>query len=113
MPISKHLENSERMLPCDAVLEAKFWWPLPELGEYTALEILKDIEERAAYLLEQSPYMRKVMDFILARASGENPTNARQIRDFLRNHEDYKNDSIITEKMEYDLLMWIREKQVH
>ena len=110
MPITKYLENCDRMLPHDAVLNQKFWWPLPELGEYTALEIIKDIESRAAHILEKSEYMRKVMDFIIARASGENPTNARQIRDFLRNHEDYKNDSKITERMEYDLLMWIREK---
>ena len=40
--------------------------------------------------------------------SGGLKTNARYMRDFVKEHPDYKKDSIVTEKIQYDLLQQIR-----
>ena len=39
------------------------------------------------------------------KASGKIWTNARFMRDFVRSHPEYNKDSIVTNKMTYDLLM--------
>lgn len=45
------------------------------------------------------------LDFIEKRATGELVTPATWIRKFIRNHEDYKGDSIVSDKIAYDLLL--------
>eukprot|EP00934_Nitzschia_sp_Nitz4_P007972 Nitzschia sp. Nitz4//scaffold57_size113557//74748//78101//NITZ4_004000-RA/size113557-processed-gene-0.140-mRNA-1//1//CDS//3329554873//7962//frame0 len=49
------------------------------------------------------------LDFIEKRARGELVTPATWIRDFVRNHEDYKHDSVVSEKIAHDLLMTCKE----
>lgn len=44
------------------------------------------------------------LEFLLARARGEIKTGARFIRDFVLQHPDYKQDSIISDKISYDLM---------
>eukprot|EP00392_Amoebophrya_sp_AT5.2_P005831 g5841.t1 len=46
-----------------------------------------------------------ILDFIVARASGELPTNAQWIRNFIRAHPSYKGDSKVPEDAAYDLLL--------
>ncbi|MEE6476612.1 hypothetical protein FKM82_011143 [Ascaphus truei] len=45
------------------------------------------------------------LKLIKKRASGELMTVARWMREFVSNHPDYKQDSVITDKMNYDLLV--------
>jgi glutamate--cysteine ligase catalytic subunit len=48
--------------------------------------------------------IRLFLDFLLARAKGEVKTGAKFIRDFVLSHPDYKNDSIVSEKISFDLM---------
>lgn len=41
---------------------------------------------------------------MLERSKGEVKTGARFIRDFVLNHVDYKHDSIVSNKIAYDLM---------
>ena len=45
------------------------------------------------------------------RASGKLKTNARWIRDFLRSHSSYKQDSVVSEEAVYDLMVAIDQIQ--
>jgi glutamate--cysteine ligase catalytic subunit len=47
------------------------------------------------------------LNFLLRRAKGEIKTGARMIRDFVHSHPEYKNDSIITNKIAYDIISTI------
>ena len=42
------------------------------------------------------------------RVSGKLKTNARFMRDYVRSHPEYNQDSIITERIQYDLLKEIK-----
>ena len=53
--------------------------------------------------------MTKYLDFIEKRATGELLTPASWIRKFVRNHEDYKFDSVISDAIAYDLLVACQE----
>lgn len=44
------------------------------------------------------------LDFLSKRARGQIPTGAKFIRDFVLNHPHYKNDSILTPEIAYDLV---------
>jgi len=45
------------------------------------------------------------LDFIEKRATGELMTTATWLRNFVRNHPDYKNDSHVSETIAYDLMV--------
>lgn len=47
------------------------------------------------------------LDLISKRASGESPTPATWMRDFVRSHEDYQQDSYMSEKICYDMMQEI------
>ncbi|XP_013418129.1 glutamate--cysteine ligase catalytic subunit [Lingula anatina] len=51
----------------------------------------------------------RYLAFIGKRASGETPTTARWIRDFVTSHPDYKKDSVVTERINYDLMCKCQE----
>ena len=53
--------------------------------------------------------MTKYLDFIEKRATGQLVTPATWVRNFIRNHEDYKFDSIVTDSIAYDLLVACKE----
>lgn len=55
-----------------------------------------DVETRCA--------LARYLDFIRKRADGTLWTGARWIREFVRGHADYKQDSIVSEKICYDLV---------
>jgi glutamate--cysteine ligase catalytic subunit len=44
------------------------------------------------------------LSLVSKRASGELQTGAMWIREFVRNHPDYKKDSVISERINYDLM---------
>jgi len=67
-------------------------------------EYLRNIEVDADTMCTLSRYFK----LIRLKVSGGLKTNARYMRDFVREHPDYKKDSIITEKIQYDLLQEIR-----
>lgn len=56
--------------------------------------------------------IRKVDNYlklIIGRASGKLYTGAKWMREFVTNHKDYKHDSVITQKMAYDLVKKISD----
>ncbi|XP_033100705.1 glutamate--cysteine ligase catalytic subunit-like isoform X2 [Anneissia japonica] len=55
------------------------------------------------------------LNLISDRAAGKLKTTARWMRDYVRQHPDYKHDSVITDKINYDLLTLCNEisKGVH
>jgi len=53
--------------------------------------------------------MTKYLDFIEKRATGQLVTPAKWIRTFIRNHEDYKFDSVVTDSIAYDLMVACKE----
>ena len=51
------------------------------------------------------------LELISGRASGRLRTCAKWIRDFVRQHNDYKSDSIVSNLVNYDLLMSVKRLQ--
>ena len=52
------------------------------------------------------------LTMISQRARGEVPTPARLIRDYITNHSDYQNDSLVNDSICYDLLCRLSELQM-
>ena len=48
-------------------------------------------------------YYRKHLEFVKLRSNGSLMTDARYVRNFVLNHRDYKGDSIVSDKIMYDL----------
>ncbi|KAJ1960558.1 glutamate--cysteine ligase, partial [Dispira parvispora] len=48
--------------------------------------------------------IQKYLDLVSRRANGTLLTNAQWIRQFVRRHPDYRQDSVVTESINYDLL---------
>ncbi|TIA88201.1 hypothetical protein E3P99_02715 [Wallemia hederae] len=55
--------------------------------------------------IETKCEIKKYLQFIKDRASGKYVTFATWIRDFMRSHPDYKGDSVVTAKMNYDFII--------
>lgn len=51
----------------------------------------------------------KYIDFISERAKGTSITTAMWMREFVRKHPQYKQDSIVNEQIQYDLIWKIQE----
>lgn len=49
------------------------------------------------------------MTFLLEKAKGTIPTAARYIRDFVAKHPDYKQDSVIPQKISCDIIRLLRD----
>jgi len=62
-----------------------------------------DVDEKACAKIE------KYLDLIRRRANGSLQTPATWIRDFVRSHPDYKHDSIVSQEINYDLLVAVDE----
>lgn len=60
--------------------------------------------------IDTSCTIQNYLKLISKRASGAEPTIAKSIRNFVTNHPDYKQDSVVSEKINYDLLKLIHEK---
>ncbi|XP_013779123.2 glutamate--cysteine ligase-like [Limulus polyphemus] len=55
--------------------------------------------------------VERYLRLIQGRASGELMTDARWIREFVTTHVSYKHDSVVTDEINYDLLVMIDKLQ--
>lgn len=96
---SKNIE----LLTLAEILEGKGNYPglLKVMFEY----IDSTYDESKGKVLKEHLY------FLLKRAKGKLMTDARYIRQFVLNHEDYKQDSIISDKIAYDLVKHLLKVQ--
>ncbi|PIO27269.1 hypothetical protein AB205_0025090 [Aquarana catesbeiana] len=87
------------LMSIDTIINGKegvFPGLLPILNSY--LENMEvDVDTRCTIL--------NYLKLIKKRASGELMTVARWMREFVSNHPDYKHDSVITDKINYDLMV--------
>ncbi|XP_029451573.1 glutamate--cysteine ligase catalytic subunit [Rhinatrema bivittatum] len=87
------------LMSIDTIINGKegiFPGLIPILNSYLeSMEV--DVDTRCTIL--------KYLKLIKKRASGELMTIARWMREFIANHPDYQKDSVITDKINYDLLM--------
>lgn len=60
--------------------------------------------------VDTSCTIQNYLKLISERASGAEPTIAKCIRNFVTEHSDYKQDSVVSERINYDLLKLIQEK---
>lgn len=138
MPISKIDENMKRAQVRDAVLTEKFWWrkdiftacsdtTQPELTEMSIDEILNGVPgtDYQGLIALVRDYLRGQDDIeadtmctlsnywklLSQRASGKLHTNAHWMREFIRSHSSYKQDSKVTEEATYDLMVAIDQIQ--
>ncbi|KAL5013742.1 hypothetical protein ScPMuIL_008012 [Solemya velum] len=85
------------LMTANEIMQGKDDFPglMPLINKYmNSMEI--DVDTRCTML--------QYLELISGRASGEFITTATWMRRFVMNHTDYKNDSVVSEKISYDLL---------
>jgi glutamate--cysteine ligase catalytic subunit len=109
-PISQVDENMQRAHWKGAVTNQKFWWRNQELLLKEILEdIVKDFEPIVKSLtLEAQRVAIDAIQFVMGRARGSIPTDAKVIREFYVHHPNYRNDGSIDQKMFDDLINQIK-----
>ncbi|KAJ3223275.1 hypothetical protein HK099_001316 [Clydaea vesicula] len=55
--------------------------------------------------------LERYVDLVKGKANGSIPTTASWIRNFVLNHPDYKQDSVVGQKIAYDLMMESRKRK--
>lgn len=128
IPISKVDVNLERAQKRDACLNQKFYFRRnihddssdsePEIVEMSVNEIvngserfpgcvhlIKDYLSNLDVDVDTQCTIRQYLSLIEARASGKLMTTAAWMRKFVTTHPSYKEDSVITDEINYDL-MW-------
>ncbi|XP_055329199.1 glutamate--cysteine ligase catalytic subunit-like [Paramacrobiotus metropolitanus] len=73
------------------------------------LPLIKDYLKSVELSVETHTKLRTYLRFIRRRASGELKTAARWMRDFVDQHPEYKHDSIVNDRVNYDLLSKCRD----
>lgn len=63
--------------------------------------------ERSDIDIESHQVVSKYLDLIAGRASGKYFTAAQWMRNFVQAHPEYKKDSVVNERINYDLMMLI------
>ncbi|KAF2858232.1 GCS-domain-containing protein [Piedraia hortae CBS 480.64] len=138
VPIARTTENMSRAHARDAVLQERFFFrktpfasgpfELAVEDEYEAMTVDEIINGMPggfpglvplveSYLdsinvdVETRCSLTKYLVLIRGRASGAIPTPARIIRQFVRQHPEYKYDSIVTPGITYDLIKSIEQMQ--
>ncbi|KAJ1651488.1 glutamate--cysteine ligase [Dispira simplex] len=53
--------------------------------------------------------IQQYLDLVSRRANGTLLTNAQWIRQFVRRHPEYRQDSVVTERINYDLLKTVHD----
>ncbi|KAL0895616.1 hypothetical protein ABMA27_011707 [Loxostege sticticalis] len=133
MPISKVDENMQRAQRRDACLQQKFWWrrdvgapravapKAPAHDEYAEMTIDEIVNGKAGVFPGLIPLIesylsgmdvdadthcsvQQYLKLIQKRASGEISTMATWMRHFITTHPNYNKDSVVSEKINYDLL---------
>lgn len=134
-PISQIDENMKQAHVRDPVHRAKFWVRLsvqdqdkdskPVFKQLTLNDIFNGNDEYIGLLPLVRDYLKsphseplpekvsnkvnQYLDLLSKRASGELDTAATWIRKFINSHPDYKHDSIVTEKINFDLVTAINK----
>jgi len=75
-----------------------------EIGFPGLLPLIEELIAEDAGSKEEKAKVKGYMDFLLKRAQGKYKTGAKYIRDYVSTHPDYKQNSIIDEQINYDLL---------
>lgn len=120
MPLELVEENIQRAHARDAVIEQMFWFPKNPLqganGEAptprhdstsrSAVEmtISEIVNGNAGTFPGLLPLVRRYLDFVRQRATGEEPTPAAWMRRFVQKHPSYKKDSVVGPYICYDML---------
>ena len=66
--------------------------------------LIEEFMQDKNYNKEQVGEIRTFMNFLMERAKGEIITGARYMRDFVLNHPAYEKDSVVSNKISYDLM---------
>eukprot|EP00826_Nyctotherus_ovalis_P050274 TRINITY_DN6146_c0_g1_i3.p1 TRINITY_DN6146_c0_g1~~TRINITY_DN6146_c0_g1_i3.p1 ORF type:complete len:667 (-),score=139.94 TRINITY_DN6146_c0_g1_i3:179-2179(-) len=86
------------------ILEGK-----PDIEYKGIFPLLRELIEESEGTGEDKEQLNEYLNFLLLRAKGTYKTGAKYIRDFVRSHSDYKFDSLVSEKINYDLLRHLEE----
>ena len=103
IPYEEDIKNNIKELTIDEIFNG--------CKEYNYLEILHYLKLISKEMFKAEKYCEKYLGFLSKRASGELWTDAKYIRNFVKNHPKYKKDSIITEEINYDLIKHILKIQ--
>jgi glutamate--cysteine ligase catalytic subunit len=79
----------------------------PEVGVKGIMPLFEEFMALQKYNKEHVEKVRSYTNFLLARSKGEVPTGAKFMRDFVLNHPAYKQDSVVNNKISYDLMAMI------
>ncbi|KAI1289759.1 Glutamate--cysteine ligase catalytic subunit [Halotydeus destructor] len=130
MPMSKVDENIITCQQRDAVRQAKFWFRSDitdakveeTCQERTINEIINGSDQIKGIIPLINVYLddtgidgeaRSLIDSYLKlisdRASGKVLTSAQRIREFVVSHPDYKFDSVVSDQINYDLMVLIKK----
>jgi glutamate--cysteine ligase catalytic subunit len=129
MPLEQVQENMKRAHERDAVLEARFYFrenydnsaAEPSFGKITVKEIINGSSQYHGLLplIEEflakngtsavNESIRPYLDLVRKRANGELCTGARWMRNFVRSHPRYRDDSVVCPSICYDLMVKINE----
>eukprot|EP00826_Nyctotherus_ovalis_P001664 TRINITY_DN10285_c0_g1_i4.p1 TRINITY_DN10285_c0_g1~~TRINITY_DN10285_c0_g1_i4.p1 ORF type:complete len:667 (+),score=151.12 TRINITY_DN10285_c0_g1_i4:66-2066(+) len=75
-----------------------------EIGYPGLLPLIEELLKEDAGSEEERAKVKGYMDFLLKRAQGKYKTGAKYIRDFVSKHPEYKQNSLINEQINYDLM---------
>lgn len=123
IPISKVEENMRNAVKRNAVLEGQFYFRKAltcshqneelmsidtiingkENGFPGLISMMKSYMESIDMDIDTGCTISQYLTFISKRASGKRKTMSSWMRDYIRNHPDYKMDSHISERIMYDL----------
>eukprot|EP01116_Phalansterium_solitarium_P017337 TRINITY_DN4247_c0_g1_i1.p1 TRINITY_DN4247_c0_g1~~TRINITY_DN4247_c0_g1_i1.p1 ORF type:complete len:634 (+),score=230.49 TRINITY_DN4247_c0_g1_i1:101-2002(+) len=68
------------------------------------LALVREYLDRAALEPSARAVADGYVDFVARKASGEMPTTASWVRQFVTRHADYRRDSVVTPRINYDLM---------
>ncbi|XP_065566691.1 glutamate--cysteine ligase catalytic subunit-like isoform X2 [Artemia franciscana] len=129
MPISKVDDNMQRAQKRDAVKNEKFFFrkdPLTANSSCEEMTVNEIVNGKEGFFPGLIPLIlnflnsvevdadthctiRQYLKFISRRASGDLETTASWIRNFVRSHPAYKFDSVVSEEINYDLMVAVDE----
>jgi len=75
-----------------------------DIGYHGIIPLMEEYMDIKKYTPEQKLKISTYLNFIVKRTQGEIPTGARFIRDFVTSHPEYKQDSIVSKEICYDLV---------
>ncbi len=98
------VENEHSLMTVDEIINGQSGEGFPgliPLVESYLNSVNVDVETRCE--------LARYLDLICKRASGQLWTGAKWIRNFVREHPEYKHDSVVSESINYDLIKAVEE----